>query len=408
MLDYDKWQEVWATIRQNKLRTFLTGFSVAWGIFMLVVLLGAGNGLFNGIKSEFDDYALNSLSIRTDVTSVSYQGLNSGRRIRMTNEEYEWLKRDFPMIQKISTINFKWGLNINYGSAFGNYSILGVHADYQQIGISNLLYGRYVNQEDERLGRKTAVVAHGFFEEMCKGENPVGKFIRVGGIPFQVVGVMTEKGSNWENRQVHIPHAVAQKVFKDYNYIDRVSLTYGDLSFAESSALKEEIRRRLASKFTVDPADRRAIYIRNLMEDFMEYANTLDGIKIFIWIIGIMTIVAGIVGVSNIMIIVVKERTKEIGLRKALGATPLSIVGLILFESVVITGLSGYMGLLAGIGLLEGLGGQVQGEYFKNPEVDLKIALYTLILLVIAGGLAGFFPALRAAYIKPIEALRDE
>ena len=197
-------------------------------------------------------------------------------------------------------------------------------------------------------------------------------------------------------------------MFKSYHFVDRISFTYGDLSLEESTLLREDIQKRFASKFQISPEDRRALYVRNLMDDFMEYANTLSGITMFIWVIGIMTIIAGIVGVSNIMIIVVKERTKEIGLRKAIGATPNSIIGLILFEAIVITGMSGYVGLLAGIILLEGLGKNIDAEYFKNPEVDLKVAIYTIILLVISGALAGLIPAIKAAYIKPIEALRDE
>lgn len=408
MFDLDKWQEVFATIKKNKLRTFLTSFSVAWGIFMLVVLLGAGNGLYNGVKSQFDDYAMNSMTIHTDVTSLAYNGLNSGRKIRLTNDDFEFLQREYPSIDKISTINFRWGLNVNYKDQYGTYSALGVYPDFQNIRISKMIHGRYINDLDEKEERKSVVLSYGFYTDMCKSENPVGDYLKIAGIPFKIVGVFGEKGSDWENRQVHIPHSVAQKVFKEYRYVDRIAFSYGNLSLEQSIRLREELQKRFSKKFQVDPKDRRALFIRNLLEDFMQYGSTLRGMSVFIWIIGIMTIVAGIVGVSNIMIIIVKERTKEIGLRKAIGATPLSIVSLIMFEAIIITAFAGYLGLLAGILVLEAVGKNFQADYFKQPEVDLSIAIYTILVLTIAGALAGLVPAIKAAYIKPIEALRDE
>ena len=408
MFDLDIWQEIFATIRKNKLRTVLTGFSVAWGIFMLVILLGSGNGLYNGIKAQFNDDALNSMTISTDVTSIAYNGLNPDRRIRLSNEDYELIKREYPEVDRITARTFIWRPMVNFKNEHGQYSIKGAHPDYQYLENSILTSGRYLNAKDVEEDRKVAVVGKKFVEQMCKETEPVGQYVRIAGVSFKIVGTFRDEGSEREEEILHIPISTAQQVFNQYEFIDQVIFSYGELTLEETIHLKEMIRERFSHKLMFDKNDVRAMRIRNLIEDFEEYARVLGGIQAFIWVIGIMTIIAGIVGVSNIMFIVVRERTKEIGVRKAIGATPGSIVRLIILEAVFITAFSGYLGLLGGIVLLESLSGFVDAEFFKNPEVDLRIALITTLILTIAGAMAGLFPALKAAYIRPIDALRDE
>jgi putative ABC transport system permease protein len=408
MFDLDKWQEVLATLRKNKLRTALTGLSVAWGIFMLVILLGSGNGLYNGVESQFKDDAINSMFIRTDITTIPFKGLKVGRDIRLTNDDFELLKREYPSIDKISSRNFIWRPQVNYKSEHGTYSIKGIMPDYQTLENVSVASGRFVNATDQEEQRKIAVIGRKVAEQMFKEEDPLGKSLRISGVSFKVVGIFKDIYSEREEEQIYIPHATSQKVYNNYPYVNNMVFSYGDLSHEESQELQSKIRTRMATKLQVDENDERALNVWNMMDNFLVYANVLGGINLFIWIIGIMTIIAGVVGVSNIMFVVVKERTKEIGVRKAIGATPRSIVTLILFEAIVITSIAGYLGLLAGIGLLELIGSNIDAENFKNPSVDLRIALITVGLLTISGALAGLFPAMRAAYIQPIEALKDE
>jgi putative ABC transport system permease protein len=241
------------------------------------------------------------------------------------------------------------------------------------------------------------------------GEDPIGEYIKIGNIPFKVVGVFEDKGGEGEMRMIYLPITTAQKVFNGSNRIHQLIFTIGDATVEESKEIEEQIRTEFAQIHHFDPNDRRAIDINNSLENYMRVQNLFLGIRVFIWIVGIGTIIAGIVGVSNIMMIVVKERTKEIGVRKAMGATPRSIIGLILLESIVITSLAGYIGLVLGVGLLELLSANIPAsDFFANPEADINLALTAVVLLVLAGTLAGFIPARRAASIQPIEALRDE
>jgi putative ABC transport system permease protein len=280
--------------------------------------------------------------------------------------------------------------------------------DYQTLENVSVASGRFVNATDQEEQRKIAVIGRKVAEQMFKEEDPLGKSLRISGVSFKVVGIFKDIYSEREEEQIYIPHATSQKVYNNYPYVNNMVFSYGDLSHEESQELQSKIRTRMATKLQVDENDERALNVWNMMDNFLVYANVLGGINLFIWIIGIMTIIAGVVGVSNIMFVVVKERTKEIGVRKAIGATPRSIVTLILFEAIVITSIAGYLGLLAGIGLLELIGSNIDAENFKNPSVDLRIALITVGLLTISGALAGLFPAMRAAYIQPIEALKDE
>lgn len=400
--------EILATMSKNKLRTALTGLSVSWGIFMLVILLGAGNGLLNGITNQFKDDALNSIWIRTDITALPYNGMNAGRRITMKNEDYDHVKNNFSEVQKITSRFASWSVPVKYKNEFGNFSYRGVHPDHQYLENTLIAEGRYINEEDVRESRKVAIIGKTLVDELCKGENPIGENIEISGVVYKVVGIFKDDGNEREERILYMPISTAQRVYGGGQRVNNIMFTTGDIPLEESQKLAERIKNDFARRHQFSPDDGRAISVRNMQESFQEVANILGGVAIFTWFIGIMTIIAGIVGVSNIMFIVVKERTKEIGVRKALGATPNSIIAMVLVESLFVTGVFGYLGLVGGIMLLEIIGPNINSDMFANPEVDLRIAFLTTLVLIIAGAIAGYFPARKAANIRPIEALRDE
>jgi len=408
MFDIDKWQEIFSTIKKNKLRTFLTGFSVAWGIFMLIILLGSGRGLENGVRKQFEQDATNSIWVYRGQTSVPYKGLKPGRQIRFTNEDYNYTKKNNTNIENLSArLNVWRQRNLSYKSEYGNYDIVSVHPGTRALENIKIIKGRFLNDIDINESRKVVAVSLVVKNALFKDEEALGKYLKINNIPFKVIGLF-EDGSERDNQRVYIPVSAAQKIFTGGIEINNLAFTAGDADAAESIKIEDEIRAQFANRHNFDKNDQRAIYINNNVEEYKKFMNLFAGIRIFVWIIGIGTIIAGIVGVSNIMLIVVKERTKEIGIRKAIGATPQSIIGLILLESIAITAFAGYVGLVLGVGLLELISPHVQSDFFLNPEADFRIAVSATILLIISGTLAGFVPARKAAAIKPIDALRDE
>jgi len=397
-------------MKKNKMRTFLTGFSVAWGIFMLMVLLGSGRGLENGVKEEFKGDAQNTIWVYSGMTTKPYKGYKPGRRIQFTNEDHGLLK-DVDQVEHISSRFSIWqNTTVSYKSEYATFDILVCHPDYGYIEQVEVIKGRFLNELDEMNFRKSVAIGEPVERALFKGESPIDKYIKVAGIPFKVVGVFDDPGGERDLTRVYIPVSTAQRVFNSGNRVGFISMTVGDASVEESNNMVEAIRNTMSQKHKFDPEDQRAVFIRNSVEDYQRFLNLFASIRIFIWIIGIGTLIAGIVGVSNIMIVVVKERTKEVGIRKSLGATPWSIVSLILQESVLITAFAGYLGLMAGVGLLELIKPYFaeSQNYFKNPEVDIKVALSATGILIIAGMLAGFIPARKASRIKPIVALKDE
>ena len=411
MFDLDKWQEIIATIKKNKLRTVLTGFSVAWGIFMLIILLGSGKGLENGFEKQFSQSAKNAIWLWSGRTSMAHNGMNPGRAIRFTNDDYENLKNNIAGREYISgRFNIWWGNQITYNNEIHSFGIRNVHPDYEFIEELTITQGRFVNNLDLLHNRKVTVISTQIRDILFKedADNALGKYILVNGIPFKVVGFFTDSSRNESNmRLIYIPISTAQMVFSGGNRLHQISLTINANTLEEAEQAEKNIRSRLAAVHNFNEEDRRAVGSYNSFKEYMQIQSVFFGIRLFVWIIGIGTIIAGIVGISNIMIIVVKERTKEIGIRKALGATPLSVVSLIMMESVMITTFAGYIGLVVGVGLLELMSG-ISSDFFANPSADFGIAVSATILLIVAGAFAGFVPARRAARIKPIEALRDE
>ena len=409
MFDRDKWLEIFSTIEQNKLRTFLTGFSVGWGIFMLIILLGSGKGLQNGVEQEFADDAVNTLWVNGGMTSIAYNGMQPGRRIILKTSDREMLDRLIDTAGKTSVRYDIWQQNtISYKNKFLSYDIKCVTPNYGEVERVVILKGRFINESDMQSLRKVASIGRLVKEGLFGDINPIGEMISINSIPFKVVGVFDDQGGDRDIRRIYIPYSTAQVIYNLENRIGRMPiLTNANLE--QSLEMEKQIKQLLASTHNFSPDDPRAIHIWNNIENFMEFTNLFSMIRWFIWFIGIMTIIAGIVGVSNIMIIIVKERTKEIGIRKAIGASPASIINLIMMESVLITSFAGYIGLVVGTFVLEAISKYVPAlDYFRNPEVDIQTALIATLVLVISGAIAGLWPAMKAANVKPIEALRDE
>ncbi|UCF93298.1 MAG: ABC transporter permease [Desulfobacterales bacterium] len=403
-------QEIGGTLRRNKLRTMLTGFSVSWGIFMLIILLGTGTGLENGVKAEFKNIATNSIWVHRGQTSKPDRGLQPGRQIQFTNADYSSVKTSLEGVEHITARYYLWDDNlISYKNEYGTFNIIACHPDHKYLEKTILVRGRLINATDIKQSRKVATIGTLIADQFFKNESALGKFIQINGIPFQVVGVHFDEGSEQHLRLIYLPLSTAQRVFGGANQIHAFMFTTRHTSVKEGRRMEQAVREMMAARHKFDVADVKALRIFNGVERFQKYMNLFSGIRAFIWVIGIGTIIAGIVGISNIMLISVKERTRELGIRKALGATPRSIIGLILTESVLITSVAGYMGLVAGVGLIELASTYLPPvELFQNPQVDIKVALAAVILLVAAGLMAGFVPARKAAHILPVEALREE
>ncbi|APY08736.1 ABC transporter ATP-binding protein [Winogradskyella sp. J14-2] len=414
MFDLERWQEIFETLRKNKLRTFLTGLSVASGIFILVILLGFSKGIENGVKSQFEQDATNRISVWTGVTTKGYKGLNPGRYVQLKNSSFESVERKYDDYFEYRSKDYMiWGGTVSYKNESGNYRIRGTLPDNQFIENADIGYGRFISQLDLVDKKKIAIIGNKMKKDLFKEEDPIDKNIQIFGVNFKVVGVFYDPGGDREESQVYIPVTTAQQVFNAGDNIRNMSFTVKmadnfDEAVAQSTAIAQGIETQIKELHTVAPDDQSAVRVNNTLEEAQKIYSLIATIQAVFWFVGIGTIIAGIVGVGNIMLIIVKERTKEIGIRKALGALPMSIVGMILQEAVFVTIFAGLFGLIFGLGILEVVGPQIDSDFIKYPQVDFNIALTTVFILVIAGAFAGFIPAYRAAKIKPIVALRDE
>ncbi|MCE1198136.1 MAG: ABC transporter permease [Marinilabiliales bacterium] len=419
MFDVDIWQEIFSTIRKNKLRTFLTGFSVAWGIFMLMILLGSGNGLSNGVKEQFAQNAVNIMWMWTGETSIPYNGLKEGRPIKFNNQDYDFLRTKESDIEKISSRYYLPGdILYSYGKEYGSFETSTCYPSLKDMENINLTTGRFINEMDMMEFRKVVVIGDDIKKALFKEEDPIGKYIRIGGVPFNVIGISKDKRRNQDNnRQAYIPFSTAQRIFNGGDRVHTFTVTTSMVKTTEEAeAISDKIRKDMAKRHDFDPNDKRAMGSFNMLTEYIRTMKIFQAINLFVWIIGIGTLIAGIVGVSNIMLILIKERTREIGIRKAIGATPFSVISLVLLESVLITTVAGYIGLVMGVGIMElvnmalmkAAAGGAENVFFVNPTVDFRTAVTATLILVFSGALAGYLPARKAANVTPIEALRDE
>lgn len=418
---FDLWQEIFGTIKRNKLRTALTGFAVAWGIFMLIVLLGAGNGIIHAFEQNSSERALNSIRIFRGWTTKPYDGLKEGRRIELDNRDLADTEQAFPdYVESAGATLSQSSTAISYGAEYVNLSLLGVFPNYVEVEAVKTAGGRFINQTDIRERRKV-IVLHKKSADILFGKShasPYGQFVNAGGGAYQVVGLYNDEGSS-EPSQAFIPFSTLQTVYNKGDKLNSIIFTTKNLtSIGANEAFEADYRRVIASNHRFDPTDDSAIWIWNRFTDYMRTMSAMSVLRISIWVIGVFTLLSGIVGVSNIMLITVRERTHEFGIRKALGAKPRSILWLIIVESVTITTLFGYIGMVAGIGVTEWMDavfgsqtadtGMFEARMFVDPTVDIGIALQATLTLIVAGTLAGLFPARKAVKIRPIEALRAD
>lgn len=420
IFDPDSWREIFSTLKKNKLRTFFTAFGVFWGIFMLIIMLGSGTGLKNGVNTGMGDLATNSMFMWTQRTTIPFKGLPRGRFFNFNNGDTQALLDNIPEIEyiapRIQGFNRSGDNNVVRGERTGNFRIQGDYPEYNLIDPMNITQGRFINQLDIDEKRKNIVIAQRVYEEMfAEGENPIGEYLRISGVYFKIVGICNSKKNDQqaeqENQQIFMPFTTLQKT---YNYGDVVG--WYSMTAKENtpvSVIEAKAKELLKKRHSIAPDDDRAVGSANVEEEFKKMTNLFRGIQGLIWIVGIGTLLAGIVGVSNIMMIIVKERTQEIGIQRAIGATPMAIITQIITESVFLTALAGYIGLVFGVAIIEGVNymliqsGASTGM-FSNPSVDFGVAVKALLILIVSGAVAGLIPARRAVSIKPIDALRDE
>ena len=414
MIDFDKWQEIFSSMKRHKLRTFLTALSVWWGIFMLVLLLGMGKGLQNSVEHNFRDDAINSLWISAWRTSKPYKGLPPGRYIRFTNDDFDLIKSQVPEVEYITGRYYLRGeFNIEYKGQSLSFDVRSVHPDHQVLENTIITEGRFLNDIDLKEYRKVCVIGKIVAEDFFgNDQDPIGNYLTIKGTDYKIVGIFRDEGHENEMRKIYLPVTTAQRVDSANGRLHRIMCTIGDATVEESMVIENKVRKLLAEqhKFAID--DESAVYISNEVEDYQEFQMVFAFIKGFIWFVGIGSIIAGVIGVSNIMLIVVKDRTKEIGIRKAMGATPFSIIGMVMQEAVFLTSLAGYIGLITGFGLIYGMNylmveNNLELEFFRNPEVDFLTVLTALIFLICCGALSGLIPAMQAVRINPVTAMKS-
>lgn len=419
IFDLDRWEEIWVTIARNKVRSLLTGFGVFWGIFMLVIMMGAGTGLQRGMMQGLEGFATNSCIVGSATTSEPYKGFKKGRYWDIHNRDLEILTHSIPDIDVLSPLLFDQstsaGDNVVYGENSGSYGVRGVHANYKYIETPNITQGRFINETDIAQKRKVCVIGSEVYTTLFpKKNNPIEKYIRVNGIYYQVVGIASGM-SNISigvrtSQSVNIPFTTMQQIQNRGDVIHILAATARPQVSAKE--VEEEIETVLKANNDISPTDKQAVWGFNLEEQFNMFNAVFLGIAILIWIVGSGTLIAGIVGVSNIMLVTVKERTKEIGVRRALGAKPLAIISQIMSESLILTAMAGMLGLTTGVLTLYLADiywlQKAENVFLTDPVVSFGTAISSTVILLICGLIAGAIPTMRALQIKAIDAIREE
>lgn len=409
MFDIDRWREIFESIRSNVLRTILSGFTVALGLFIFIVLFGIGNGLKNAFTEGFARNATNLISIFTGKTTIAFDGLQSNRQVPLQNKDYQNIIKSNPENIEYSSPNYNSNMVVKYGKESGSYQIMGADQEAKFISQQQIIDGRYINNRDLDLKQNVAVIGRMVQRDMIKNGSPVGKDLSLNGTMFKVIGVFSDDGGDFDERKIVVPLSTLQQLKKGSDTISQISLTYNlKLSPDQAIAYSDKLEKDLKKSLKVSPDDQNAVRVNNNAKNLQNTFQFLLIITIIVGFIGLGTLLAGIIGISNIMVYIVKERTKEIGVRKAIGAKPSAIVGLIIQESVVITVISGIIGVGLGVLTLFLIGDSLEKYFIKDPSVGWGLIIVAFVCLVIAGLIAGFVPAFRASRIKPIEALRSE
>ncbi len=414
MFDRDRWSEIWQTLSRNKLRSFLTMFGVGWGIFMLVIMLGMGRGLSNGVLGGFEGWATNSCFMWTQTTSLPYAGFKRGRHFNFDNSDIEVIRR-IDGVDKVAPRlqlgGWRGANNVTYEGKSGGFNVNGDTPDIMFFQAARIPAGRFLNAKDIIDERKVCVIGSKVRDMLFGTADPLGKHIRIQGVYFQVVGVHEPRSSathdEGQTSTIHIPFTTFQKAFNSLNMVHWFSISAKE--GVQVSDIETKVKQVMAKRHKVDPADPLAFGGWNMQEFYQQMNMLFVAIAGISWFVGTLTLIAGVIGISNIMLVIVKERTKEIGIRRSIGARPGNITGQIMLEALTLTFIAGYFGLVAGVGVLEGINAmKLEGGFFKDPTVDLSVALTSLTVLILSGLVAGYIPARRALSIKPVDALRAE
>lgn len=409
MFSIDRWQEIFYSIKQNKLRTFLSGFTISLGLFIFIILFGFGNGLKNGFSRDFILDSSSTINIIPGKTTEAYLGLQQNRNITLKNEDFDLVRKEYNHELEYKTATITQPENVIYKTSSGIYTVQATYPDKQYIEKAIVTSGRFLNQSDINNKTKFAVIGRLVEKDLFKNEKALGKYINIGGINYKVVGIFSDEGGDNDERIIYIPITTLQILKKNTDEVSQIDVAYlSDMEPSVAVKLGDEIEKTLRTKLKISPSDRTGLIIRNRaqnMEDTYSFFMVISSLVMFI---GFGTIMAGIIGISNIMVYIVKERTKEIGIRKALGARPLSIVGLILQESIFITVLSGITGVALGSLTLYLIGNNLSTYLIVDPSVSKELLFFATLSLITFGSIAGFIPARKAAKIKPIEALSSD
>ena len=409
MFEKDLWNEIFQSIRKNKLRSMLSGFTIAFAILIFTLLFGMANGLKNTFESFFLDDATNLIYIRSGKTSLPYKGNQTDKKINFSNKDYEHVKSHYQEKIEFITARIFKNFTASYKGNKDNYTIRGVHPDHQYLENTNVTFGRFLNVADLQYKLKYVVIGRLVAKDLFENKNPIGKYLSLQGVSFKVVGVFEDSGGDNEERIIYMPVSTAQSTFSDNDYINEINLTYKPkMNFEQAIAFSVLLEKELKERFSVAPKDQRAIRIRNTADSMKKSNQMLFVLGVLILFIGFGTLIAGVVGISNILVYIVKERTKELGIRKVLGAEPKSIVGMILLESILITICAGYVGMFVGVSALQLIGNRLTDYFITDPSVDNGIVIGATLVLILSGAVAGYVPAQKAAKIKPIVALRNE
>jgi putative ABC transport system permease protein len=403
----DAWQELFQLLWRNRMRTVLTALAVAWGIYLLVILLALGRGLQNGAERDFRDDAVNSIWVRGMKTSEQYAGRGPGRQVRFKNGDIDAVTRLAGVEHITGRYHVSGSFAVTRGSKSARFDIRGCHPDHRYLEKTLLQQGRFINERDIEERRKVAVIGPLVREALFGAAPFLGENITIKGVVYKVVGLYDDEGGMGELRRIYIPISTAQLVYHGADNVHNIMYTVGDVSVEDSVQMEARTRTLLAARHGFSPTDRRALRVNNNLQRFDKVREIFRWISAFVWLVGLGTLFAGVIGVSNIMLISVQERVVEIGIRKALGATPFALVRMVLFEALVITVIAGYLGLFGGVMTVEAVNRWLpNNDFVKNPAVDFRAGWTALGILVLAGAAAGLAPAWRAARVKPVVAMR--